>query len=312
MYKSAVALTFAALLLSGCGSDEPSSNANPSPASSPDTADDLGKTFTFNSTKDGSQVGTIRFTEVTVVPDSCISDDPEPGSQTLGVRVELANTGRLALELPTDGLAQVNDPSGFTQEATTPDLSSDCKRQFPELSRPPAPGKAAGFVLVRSQVTSPSAIVYSPIVWAEDAGLSNWNMITVTPRSITVRLPKDIAAQAGPSTTAAAPAPTTTQEPEPEPTTTKPPAPVPQIASPKANQACNADSDTWAIDANGGQLRCAYAGGPSPKWVQSLPFIGTRPVGGPCELGEYVAESPSGQTMVCIGERGSATWAPGP
>lgn len=297
-----------ALAVAGCGgSDEPT--AAPSGGSSPASTNDLGKTYRIAKTNGGAEIGTIRFTDIATLPVDCISKTYSNGRPALGVRVELVNTGTLELELPTDGLIQVNDAGGFTQDADTENLEPKCEGQYPELARPKAPGKAAGWVFIQSQVTDPSALVFTPVVWPEGQTLEDFKPpVPVTPNQIVVALPA-VPALATVAPTSEPSAPTTEA---PEPTT---PAAAPTTtasAAPKAGGVCTPGSDSWAKDTSGQQLYCTYAGGPTPKWVESLPLIGTRPIGGPCELGEYVAESPDGRPMVCVGEEGAGTWLPGP
>lgn len=300
------ALAGAALLLAGCANDttEPAT-----PSSAPTTIEagnDLGKVYEFTKADSGAKIGEIKVTDITTLPTECVSDDVDiPGSTNLGVRIELTNSGPLAISTPGDDLLQVNDAQGFTQGVDSARIWPTCAGQFPKLADAPAPGKAAGWVFIESPLPDPSALVFGALVWDEGASLENLKAVPVKPAQAVIRLPEPAAAPAP----AAAPTTTATTPPPPAPTTT---TVAPRPAAPAAGQACDPGSDGWAKDSSGGQLRCGYFGGSTPKWVGSLPYVGVRQEGGACELGAAVAESPQGVPMVCVGEEGNATWMPGP
>ncbi|MBF6254385.1 hypothetical protein IU414_06695 [Nocardia farcinica] len=292
-----------AAAVAGCSSDA-SEPVAVTTTTEPASSDDLGKAWEF--TGDGAKYATVRFTDAQQLPSQCLLDPPATGT-LIGVRAEVENHKGQPIELGAD-LLQVNDANGFTQETQLMLLHPNCRGQYPELADAPAPGKAAGWVFLQSPVESPSALVYTPMVWAEGAGVDNFDFIALTPDHVVVRLPALPTAPTQPTTT-------TVAEPEPEPTpapTQPAPTQAPASTAPTSGQACDIDTDTWAKDANGQQLRCAYAGGPTPRWVNSRPFIGIREPGTPCELGEAVAESPAGVPMVCVGTSGDGEWQPGP
>lgn len=299
----------AALAVAGCGgSDESAPSATPTAAVS--AADELGKTYTFARVSGGTEVGSIRFTDAATLPESCVIGSPSTGGTVVAARVELVNATTTKLEPPSSlGLLKVNDTEGFTHDTDGVTIAQDCRSQFPTLSTPPAPGKAAGWFAVRSQVP-PSALVFTASAWDGVITADSIPFVPVTPATVIVKLP----ALTPPATPASTPVPTAA------PTTTEPPAPPPPTVvapvSPRAGGSCNPDTQNWAKDASGQQLYCGYAGGSTAKWIESLPLIGTRQVGTPCDSYDYVAKAPDGRPLVCswdpVRQDGSNSWQPGP
>ncbi|MBF6187975.1 hypothetical protein [Nocardia farcinica] len=300
---SAVMILAAALV--GCGSDSGDSTAAttqpPSSTAKGDTG--IGDVTTFARKSDGQKVGTFRITDVVAAPASCVINPP-PGGQVIAIRAEIVNDGTLMLPKPDSYGVTVVDAGGFTQEVESTSLQLQCEPQFPEIAPSQAPGKTAGWAVFEIAQPNPSAIQYAPYVAKEGATLENLEFVEMSPAMAVVKVPQPLPVSEDEAPTTA-PAVTTTVVP---PTAVAPPA----VTAPTSGQACDIDTDTWAKDANGQQLRCAYAGGPTPRWVNSRPFIGIREPGTPCELGEAVAESPAGVPMVCVGTPGDGEWQPGP
>lgn len=303
---TAITAAGAMLLAAGCGADTPAASPPAPPMSATASTDGLGSIYNFAKAEDGTKIGSIRFLETVEVPTSCLFDPLPAGAQGIAVRAELTNVGALAINRPDSDVVRVNDSEGFTQPTRLLSIRGECRiSPFPDLASAPAPGKASGWFVVQSPVKDPAALVYTPLVWSETASISNWDAVRVDPTHVVVPLKPIPAAQSAP---APAPSVATTVAPPAAPTIQIAPKP----AAAAAGQSCDPDVDNWAKDASGGQLKCAYAGGSTPKWVRSAPLVGTRTPGTSCELGSAVAESPAGETLVCVGEQGSATWTPGP
>lgn len=308
------ALTGAALLLTGCANDTTDTASSSAPATTVEASDDLGKVYEFAKADGGQKIGTVRVTEVAELPADCISDSTDlPGSRPLAVRLEIENSEALTISAPDKAILKVNDGQGFTQETENVRVWPQCAGTYPKLAEAPAPGKAAGWVSIESPVIDPAALVFTALVWSEDASFDNWEVVAVKPAQAVIRLPKIAPASPAPAPAPAqatsAPAPVQSVPP------VAPPAPTtvaPKPAAPAAGQPCNPATQQWATDASGGTLNCGYHGSPTPKWVSSVPYVGVREEGGPCELGAAVAESPEGMPMVCVGEAGSGVWMPGP
>ena len=278
-------------------------------AAAPQTAAlGIGSVVAFTRADTGAAIGTITIREVTVVPSECVID-PLPGTQALALHVEIDNTGTVALSTPDMYSTTTLDEAGVTQPTENGTLTSACLPRWPEGADAGVGRKTVEWVVLQVQ-PNPKAIQYTPLVASENASLENWEFVKASPLTAKVALPAPLPT----ATPAAAPAPTTTvqvetTEPTVAPTTR---AAAPTKAAPAAGVGCDPSVDNWAIGADGGQLKCAYAGGPTPKWVNSAPFIGIRQPGSRCSYDDGVAESASGQTLVCTGDRDSAVWTPGP
>jgi hypothetical protein len=289
-----------ALALTGCGGE--TTTATPtSPAANSSNAPKFGDPVAFTRADNKQPIGTVRFLEAAEIPVDCVID-PQ-GAQAIGLRLEVENAGELFLSRPDVYDLKVVDRAGFTQQVTSPTLRSRCDADFPRLAPSQPAGKTTGWTFIQVHEAGPATIVYSPLVGATDSTLANLKLVPVAPATAKLSLPSPI-----PKRGVGEPAPAATTTATAAPNTPAPPA----AARPAVGQSCDPTADAWAKDSSGGQLRCAYAGGPSPKWVASAPYVGVQNIGSPCELGAAVAEAPDGQTLVCVGAHGSSTWAPGP
>lgn len=311
--RTAIAAAALAAALTGCSSDTGSTAVAPgSPSTS--AAPGIGTTVAFKRADTGAALGTITFREAVALPADCVSDLPT-GRQALGLLVEIDNAGPAgalaALPAPTEFLITTLDSTGISQPTTRGTLQSACTGQFPAGAEPAAGRKTLGWVPLYTAPNS-VALQYTPAVF--DGTVTDWKPIQVSPAQATIKLPSPLPGPASAPAPTAAPTTTAAAGPVEElatraPTTTKT---APVKTAPAAGAACDPDVDNWAKTSTGKQLKCAYAGGPTPKWVNSAPFIGTRQPGSRCSYDDGVAESPSGQTLVCTGERDSAVWTPGP
>lgn len=300
---SAMSVLALATALTGCGSDTgtDSATAATQPASSTAPTDTMiGDAITFTR-KGGGEIGSIRITDVVAVPDSCTI---APRGQVIAIRGEITNTGDIALPRFDTYDITVVDAGGFTQRVESTSVRLECDTTYPEIASSQVPGKTAGWAIFEVAQPNPSAVQYSPYVTDEGASLENMAFVETAPEAATVKVPSPL--PVGPAPDVVEP---TTAEPTPEPI---PRTTVAQPAAPAEGQACDTSTDEWAVAADGQQLRCAYAGASTPRWVASVPYIGVREPGTPCELGEAVAESPAGVPMVCVGGPGTGEWQPGP
>lgn len=298
-----VAAIAAALLLAGC--NKPGTSATTAPTAPTVSTFKLGDLVTFKA-ENNRVVGTIRFLEAIEVPSDCVIDSTS--AQAIAIRVEIDNPGVLALPEPDMYSLLTNDTRGVSQPTTVTTLQSRCSVDYPSIASSLAPGKTAGWVYVGVRTANPAALLYAPTVGDVGSTANDIKLVTMSPVSATISLPTPL-----PRTTGQAAASVVPPTGNPAPTSAPvPPAVAQAPVTPAAGQPCNPGSDMWAKDATGQQLHCGTAGGPSPMWIRSAPFVGTRNPGGPCELGAAVAESPDGKVLICVGERGTATWAPGP
>ena len=296
-YGLAGALIATAVIVTACGDDSVSTTSSTSTVEEPK----LGAPIEFQRTDNGETVGTIRIREAVMVPTECVA----PGDQVLAVRVELDNPGDLFLPSPDTYTLTTVDTEGVTRETETVTLNLECESDYPEIARSDPRSKTEGWEVLKVQGT-PAAVVYAPIVAEPDSTVDNIKYVPVTPESAKVALP-DLATAPPPVTTTIAPAPAEAPAPPPVVIETQ------EISYPEAGEPCDTSTDAWALDSSGGQLRCAFAGGPTSKWVDSAPFIGVREEGSPCDMSEAgVAETADGTPMVCVGSREDSVWMPGP
>lgn len=273
----------------------------------------IGTAIAITRADTGAAIATITFSEVAAVPEDCL-DSQQPGTQTIALRAEIANTGAEVLGSPSDAEITTVDAAGITQPVVDGDLATRCRTTYPRGASAAAGRNTVHWLIFQVQ-PNPTALQYTPIVLAADATMEDlanaW--VKPAPQSVTISLPTPLpGAAAGPApTTEVEQSTTTTPVPTIAPSTSSA-RPAPASAAPAAGVGCDPSVDNWALDAAGGQLKCAYAGGPTPKWVNSAPFIGIRQPGSRCSYDDGVAESPSGQTLVCTGDRDSAVWTPGP
>ncbi|MGW6698875.1 hypothetical protein [Nocardia sp. NPDC055049] len=266
----------------------------------------FGGDIEFKRSDTGAKIGTIAVRAAVTVPTECMID-PVQGTQGLAIQVEIDNVGTVALSTPDMYSTTTLDAGGVTQPTENGVVTSACQPQWPEGASAAVGRKTIQWVILQVQ-PNPTALQYTPLVASENASLQNWEFVKPAPLSATIPLPNPL-----PTADAiAVPAPATTSAETPSPQVVTPTRTAPPKAAPAAGVACDPSVDNWGIDASGGQLKCAYAGGPTPKWVNSAPLIGTRQPGSPCSYDDGVAESPSGQTLVCTGDRDSAVWTPGP
>lgn len=308
---AAVAVLAAAALIGGgvlivlLRSEGPAASGS-SPTATPPAG--IGTPIAFKRADTGAPIGTITFHEIGALPQHCL-DNPDPATEGLVLRVEIDNTGTVALTRPVDIEVTTVDAAGITHPTIDGSLASACHSQFPRGADPAVGRKTMNWVVLQA-LPQQVALAYQPIVGTESASIDDLAnaFAEVTPASAKLALPNPLPM----ATTAPAPITVSVEAPEPTaPVTTS--APATTKAAPAAGVGCDPSVDNWAIGADGGQLKCAYAGGPTPKWVNSAPLIGTRTPGTPCRQGEGVAESPSGQTLVCAGmSADTSVWTPGP
>ncbi|MGI5223079.1 hypothetical protein [Nocardia sp. CA-290969] len=296
-YGLAGALLATAAIVTACSGDESVTTTSSTSTTQEPT---LGELITFSRADGGDTVGTIRFHEAVMLPAECTWDD----EQVLGLRVDIDNPGDIYLPAPDAFQLQTVDEGGYTRDVEHTTIESECDPTYPEIARSDPRSKTEGWALVKVE-SPPTAVVFQPLVAEPDSTIENIKFVPVAPQSVKIPLPG----------LATAPAPATTVA--PTTTTTPPPPPVvietQEISYPEAGESCDTSTDTWALDSSGGQLRCAYAGGPTSKWVNSAPFIGVREEGSPCDMSESgVAETADGTPMVCVGSRGDSVWMPGP
>lgn len=285
-----------ALAAAGCGGNTIAAPKTSTVAAK--TSSELGDRIEFTRASDGQQIGAIKFLEVVVLPDDCLFTPLPAGGRALGVRAEVDNAGEVFLPKPdVYGLAVI-DRGGFTQKVEDISVRTACATRFPEIAPSQPSGKTAGWALIAVRDGDPAALTYTPFVAEPDSTITNIKPVPVQPNSAKIGLPTPLLGTGPASATATASA--------------APSSAVPQPAAPTAGTLCNPGTDRWATDADGGQLRCAFAGGPAAQWVESAPFVGTRLPGSPCELGAAVAESPTGVVLVCVGQSGSSSWLAGP
>ncbi|NEW49318.1 hypothetical protein GV792_04575 [Nocardia cyriacigeorgica] len=297
------ALVGGGILVAMTVTDDPPATTAAAPKT---TALGIGTPVAFARADTGAAIGTITFTDATVVPAECVID-PVPGTQALALHVEIDNTGTVALSTPDMYSMTTLDGAGVTQPTENGTLTSACLPRWPEGADAGVGRKTVEWVVLQVQ-PNPVVLQYTPLVASENASLENWEFVKASPLTAKIALPAPLAIAAP------APAPTTTVQVETTDPTVAPTtrAAAPTKAAPAAGVGCDPSVDNWALDAAGGQLKCAYAGGPTPKWVNSAPFIGIRQPGSRCSYDDGVAESPSGQTLMCTGDRDSAVWTPGP
>lgn len=291
--KAIIPVLLLAAALTACNSSNDRAAGTTSPAQ-------LGATTTFART-DGLPVGTFRVTDAITLPTDCVVELSEPSGQFLGIRVEIDNPGDLTLPRPDMYTTRVIDAAGVTHDVDNAVISSRCEHLYPDIASSESRSKTAGWVAFELSQPDPATLVYTPIVAEGGTSLSDIEWAAMSPPAVRVQLPTPLPTGAGDSATAESP--TTT----PGAPLSAPPT-VEDSQPPTVGEACDVDGNLWAVDADGGQLHCTYAGTSSPRWVESLPFIGTREVGDPC-TDDGVAEDLQGRPLICLGEQG---WQPGP
>lgn len=301
--KRIIAAAALLLAVSGCGSNGSDSQIAPSATAVPTAVGDIAA---FNVKSSGDRVGTVRLTDLVALPANCSNDQPPAGGQLVALRFEIANDGELVLGRPDMYTTKVVDSGGFTQNVENANVHPRCASSYPRIAESQKAGKTAGWVAFSVAQANPTAVVYAPMVADFGSTLEDLKLAELSPA--TARFQAQSPLGSGPGGDAAAPS--VTVEPTPAPTTVAAPP------APREGNACDPDSDGWAKDASGQQLYCTYAGAPTPRWVASLPLIGIRRIGQPCEGYDYVAQTASGQPLMCtwdpIKQDGSNSWQPGP
>ncbi|MFC4124951.1 hypothetical protein [Nocardia rhizosphaerae] len=266
----------------------------------------IGSPIEFRRADSGELIGTITIRDSVLVPAECVID-PVAGTAGLAIQVEIDNSGTVGIGSPDMYTLTTLHRDGITHPTENGVLKSSCSERWPSGKSADVGLRTSQWILLHVQ-QDPIAVQYTPIVAAPGSTWANLELVATAPKSVTIPLPATMSTAAMPTATAA----TTPSTPAASATTQAPP-PTKTAVAPAAGVACDPDVDNWATDASGGQLKCAYAGGPTPKWVNSAPLIGTRTPGTPCRQGEGVAESPSGQTLVCAGmSADTSVWTPGP
>ncbi|MFF2085933.1 hypothetical protein ACFVVM_19315 [Nocardia sp. NPDC058176] len=267
----------------------------------------IGTPFQFRRADTGEVIGTITIRDTILVPTECVID-PVSGTEGLAIQVEIDNIGTVGLGSPDMYTATTVHSAGVTQSTENGTLTGACAERWPGGTPANVGLRTMQWILLQVRA-NPVALQYTPIVADEGATLENLELVTTVPGSVKIPLPATVpTVNQSPTSITVAVAPST---PAVVPMT-QAPAQTKIASSPAAGMACDPGVDNWAVDASGGQLKCTYAGAPTPKWVNSAPLIGTRQPGSPCSYEDGIAESPSGQTLMCTGDRDSAVWIPGP
>ncbi|MFD8104259.1 hypothetical protein ACFV24_32465 [Nocardia fluminea] len=292
----------------GCGSVE--SPTTPAITSAPPSG--LGTPFAFTDASTGAKVGTITFTDVALAPADCVTD-MVPGRVALAVHARVESLGTSRMVQPDQWLLSTVDRAGITQRTEDAILTDDCFATY-TYSASPKPGTTVEGWSVVQALPDMVALQFMPLVQDESAPMDAPRFVTPAPATVTIPLatapaPATVTAvapaSAAPAPSPAAPLPATTPEFAPESVASAAPTTVPtpkKTTTPAVGVACTLPDDGYATAADGSTLRCAKAGGPSAKWVQSVPLLGSRTPGAPCEVGAGVATSPDGEEMFCLGQ----------
>ncbi|MFD6401017.1 hypothetical protein [Nocardia sp. NPDC060249] len=290
--------------VAGCGSvDSPTAPATTSAAGSAPTSG-LGTPFAFTDAPTGAKVGTITFTEVALAPADCVTD-LGPGRVALAVRARIESIGTSRMSRPDQWLLSTVDRAGITQRTEHAILTDDCFDTF-TYSASPKPGTTVEGWSVVQALPDIVALQFVPLVQDESAPMDAPRFVTPAPAKVAIPLataPAPATVTGTAPSTAAPSAAAATSEPVPESTTAvTTTVPAPKKTAPAVGVACTPPGNDYATAADGSTLKCTKAGGPSAKWVQSVPLLGTRTPGAPCEVGSGVATSPNGEEMLCLGE----------
>ncbi|MFC9665583.1 hypothetical protein ACFVJ5_35600 [Nocardia sp. NPDC127606] len=246
-----------------------------------------------------------------LAPADCVTD-LGAGRVALAVRAQIESIGTSRMSRPDQWLLSTVDRAGITQRTEHAILTDDCFDTFTYSASPKAGTTVEGWSVVQA-LPDVVALQFVPLVQDESAPMNAPRFVTPAPAKVTIPLatapaPATVTALAPATATttpsAAAPLPATTPELAPESSTTAVPTtvPTPKKTTSAVGVACTPPGDDYATAADGSTLKCTKAGGPSAKWVQSVPLLGTRTPGAPCEVGSGVATSPDGEEMFCLGE----------
>ncbi|MFD4444766.1 hypothetical protein ACFWPK_33805 [Nocardia sp. NPDC058519] len=302
-YLAPIAVSAVLVGVTGCGSAETPTSATTSASAAPISG--LGTAFAFTDASSGAKVGTITFTEVALAPAECVTE-LLPGRVALAVRAQIESIGTSRMSRPDQWLLSTVDRAGITQRTEHAILADDCFETYSYSASPKAGTKVEGWSVVQA-LPEMVALQFVPLVQDESAPMDAPRFVTPAPANITIAL----AAAPAPATvttqpSAAAPPTSAASTPEfvPESTTAAVTTikPAPKKATPAVGVPCTPPGDNYATADDGSTLKCTKAGGPSAKWVQSAPLLGTRTPGTPCEVGSGVATSPDGEEMFCLGQ----------
>ncbi|MFG1774249.1 hypothetical protein ACGFIX_32095 [Nocardia salmonicida] len=300
-YLAPIAVSVVLVGVTGCGSaDSPattSAGAVPTPG--------LGTSFAFTDVSNGANVGVITFIEVALAPAECVTE-LLPGRVALAVRAQVESIGTSRMSQPDQWLLTTVDRAGITQRTEHAILADDCFESYSYSASPMAGTKVEGWSVVQA-LPEMVALQFVPLVQDVSAAMDAPRFVTAAPAKITIALataPAPATVTTRPPTTAPPTSTAITPEFVPESTTvaattTKT---APKKATPAVGVPCTPPGDNYATAADGSTLKCTKAGGPSAKWVQSAPLLGTRTPGTPCEVGSGVATSPEGEEMFCLGQ----------
>ncbi|MGW0639283.1 hypothetical protein [Nocardia salmonicida] len=299
-YLAPIAVSVVLVGVTGCGSVE--SPTTTSAGAAPTSG--LGTPSAFTDASNGANVGTITFTEVALAPSECVTE-LLPGRVALAVRAQVESIGTSRMSQPDQWLLSTVDRAGITQRTEHAILTDDCFESYSYSASPQAGTKVEGWSVVQA-LPEMVALQFVPLVQDVSAPMDAPRFVTPAPARITIALATALV----PATvttrppTSAPPTSATTTEFVPESTTTAVTTTkiAPKKATPAAGVPCTPPGDNYATAGDGSTLKCTKAGGPSAKWVQSAPLLGTRTPGSPCEVGSGVATSPDGEEMFCLGQ----------
>ncbi len=300
-YLAPIAVSVVLVCVTGCGSAD--SPATTSASAAPTSG--LGTPFAFTDVSNGANVGAITFTEVALAPAECVTE-LLPGHVALAVRAQVESIGTSRMSQPDQWLLSTVDRAGITQRTEHAILTNDCFESYSYSASPQAGTKVEGWSVVQA-LPEMVALQFVPLVQDVSAPMDAPRFVTPAPARITIAL-----------ATAPAPATVTTQPPAAAPPTSTATTPqfvpestttavattktAPKKATPAVGVPCTPPGDNYATADDGSTLKCTKAGGPSAKWVQSAPLLGTRTPGTSCEVGSGVATSPDGEEMFCLGQ----------
>ncbi|MGW4718241.1 hypothetical protein [Nocardia sp. NPDC004260] len=188
--------------LSACStidtSSTPATVPTPATAAQP-SARQLGQAIEITRTDSGTRVGRIRFTDARELPATCLVD---PGTDyTLAIRIEIENAPGEKLPVPDVYAVTYNDAEGVTHEVKPASIYG-CDADYPEAVTAPVGGKVTGWIAF-DVASPPAALVYSPIVSDQSSSPTDIKFLKVSPATVTIDLPDQLAAAPPPSTTAA-------------------------------------------------------------------------------------------------------------
>lgn len=186
------------------------------PAAEPTTLA-LGETTTLTRADTGARVGTIRWAAIEALPTDCIAGRRD--GVTLAIRVEIVNGPGEQVPVPDEYQLQYLDGQGVARTVATASVYSPCEADYPVAETAAPGGTTEGWLTVRAD-GEPTELVYTPMVGDQTSTLGDIKVLTVSPSSVRVDVPDQLA-HVGESSPVV-PAPTTVAVPR----TTAAPAPV--------------------------------------------------------------------------------------